>query len=54
MDAQLLHLSSRLGEILEARAQSMVAAESCTGGLIAAVITECPGSSVWFDRGFAA
>lgn len=52
MDAQLLHLSSRLGEILEARAQSMVAAESCTGGLIAAVITECPGSSVWFDRGF--
>ncbi|MCG8380625.1 MAG: CinA family protein [Gammaproteobacteria bacterium] len=52
MDTQLLHLSSRLGEMLEARAQSMVAAESCTGGLIAAVITECPGSSAWFDRGF--
>jgi nicotinamide-nucleotide amidase len=27
-------------------------AESCTGGLIAACITEVPGSSVAFDRGF--
>ena len=27
-------------------------AESCTGGLIAAMITEIPGSSNWFDRGF--
>ncbi len=28
------------------------AAESCTGGLIAAAITEIPGSSKWFDRSF--
>ena len=27
-------------------------AESCTGGLIAAVCTDLAGSSVWFDRGF--
>lgn len=27
-------------------------AESCTGGLIAASITEISGSSQWFDRGF--
>jgi nicotinamide-nucleotide amidase len=27
-------------------------AESCTGGLVAAVITDIPGSSVVFDRGF--
>lgn len=27
-------------------------AESCTGGLISAAITEIPGSSKWFDRGF--
>ncbi len=27
-------------------------AESCTGGLIAALITEIPGSSAVFDRGF--
>lgn len=27
-------------------------AESCTGGLLAFVITNIPGSSKWFDRGF--
>lgn len=27
-------------------------AESCTGGMIAAAITDMPGSSEWFDRGF--
>src|SRR3546814_1040443 len=27
-------------------------AESCTGGLLAAAMTETPGSSLWFDRGF--
>jgi nicotinamide-nucleotide amidase len=27
-------------------------AESCTGGWIAKVLTDIPGSSNWFDRGF--
>jgi nicotinamide-nucleotide amidase len=27
-------------------------AESCTGGLVAAALTEIPGSSAMFDRGF--
>ncbi len=32
--------------------QRFATAESCTGGLIAAAITEIPGSSAWFERGF--
>lgn len=30
----------------------LVTAESCTGGLIASKITDIPGSSSWFERGF--
>jgi nicotinamide-nucleotide amidase len=30
----------------------LTAAESCTGGLIAAACTDLAGSSQWFDRGF--
>lgn len=30
----------------------MATAESCTGGWIAHCMTDIPGSSAWFDRGF--
>ncbi len=30
----------------------LACAESCTGGGVAAAITEAAGSSAWFDRGF--
>jgi nicotinamide-nucleotide amidase len=30
----------------------LVTAESCTGGLLASYLTELPGSSLWFERGF--
>ncbi len=30
----------------------LATAESCTGGWIAKVLTDRPGSSAWFDRGF--
>lgn len=30
----------------------LVTAESCTGGLISSYLTEIPGSSAWFERGF--
>ncbi len=41
-----------LGDALRARGWRMAAAESCTGGLIAACCTMVAGSSDWFERGF--
>jgi nicotinamide-nucleotide amidase len=48
----LTDLVTALGERLRARRWSLVTAESCTGGLIAAACTSVPGSSDWFERGF--
>jgi nicotinamide-nucleotide amidase len=41
-----------LGEALRAKGWRLAAAESCTGGLIAAACTSVAGSSDWFERGF--
>lgn len=45
-------LASALGAALLARGWLLATAESCTGGGIAAAVTEIAGSSGWFDRGF--
>ena len=45
-------LAGELGERLLARAATLVTAESCTGGLLAAAVTGVPGSSGWFGTGF--
>ena len=42
---------ARLAAALVARGSTMAAAESCTGGMIAAACTSRPGSSAWFERG---
>ncbi len=43
---------NHLASLAVARNQLLATAESCTGGLIAAALTEVSGSSAWFDRGF--
>ncbi len=42
----------QLAEALRERGWRIAAAESCTGGLIAAACTSVAGSSDWFERGF--
>ncbi len=48
----LLARATALVAACRARSIVLATAESCTGGLIAALITEVPGSSAAFDRGF--
>lgn len=40
-----------VGRLLRRHGLRLAVAESCTGGLLAAQITEIPGSSAWFDGG---
>jgi len=44
-------LEDLVGRLLKERKETLSVAESCTGGLLASLITDCPGSSVYFDRG---
>ncbi|CEK11297.1 CinA family protein [Legionella hackeliae] len=48
----LRKLVSKLASHLRASHMQIATAESCTGGLIAGLLTELPGSSYWFERGF--
>lgn len=45
-------LASKLGQLLLMHNLRCAVAESCTGGGLAAAITDIAGSSQWFDRGF--
>ena len=50
--ADLTRLACRVLELAERADMGIATAESCTGGLISALLTDQPGLSKWFDRGF--
>ncbi len=51
---KVVALARRVVEENQAAGRKIAVAESCTGGLVAAAITEIPGSSAVLDRGFVA
>jgi nicotinamide-nucleotide amidase len=52
MDAELVDAARALLDLCREKSLTLAVAESCTGGLLAAALTEIAGSSDVFDRGF--
>lgn len=52
VDKDLDDLVEKLSRLLLEQNKTMACAESCTGGLIAALMTARPGSSAVFERGY--
>jgi nicotinamide-nucleotide amidase len=53
-DAALMELAAAAGARLATAGETLVTAESCTGGWIAKACTDVPGSSRWFLGGIVA
>jgi nicotinamide-nucleotide amidase len=53
-DSDLERLATKVGAALVDEERRLVTAESCTGGWIAKVLTDVPGSSNWFLGGIVA
>jgi nicotinamide-nucleotide amidase len=52
MSESLDKLAAELGGRLRDLGLRLATAESCTAGWVAKVVTDIPGSSGWYDRGF--
>lgn len=51
-DRALRRLAAQVAKRLRAAGETIVTAESCTGGYIAKCLTDLPGSSDYFERGW--
>ncbi len=51
-DPELYELAARVAHKLRAADRRIVTAESCTGGWVAKLLTDIPGSSQWFECGY--
>ena len=49
---QFCNLKLKINNIFESKLAMISCAESCTGGMLAGALTDLPGSSAVFDRGF--
>jgi nicotinamide-nucleotide amidase len=52
VDRPLVQRAARVLALAKDRKLSIVTAESCTGGLIAAVLSDAPGAADWLHGGF--
>ena len=52
MDKKIATLAGEVAAVLTEQKLTLAVAESCTGGALCQALTDIPGSSNWFDRGF--
>jgi len=52
VDKKIAALAGEVAVLLTEQKLTLAVAESCTGGALCQALTDIPGSSAWFDRGF--